>query len=701
MRAKLPHTEGFVDRDGVKIHYEVYGDGEHTILFIPAWALVHSRAYKAQVPWFSDRFRVITYDPRGNGKSDRPKDKEAYKLEHMVGDALAVMDAVGAERAILFGYSIGGLIGSIIAGHHPGRVEAFIGISARSPLAIGNTDRMIPSFEQKREAPEGWDKFSYDHWLNDYRDFCEFFVGQIYPEPHSTKQIQDSLEWASEGAGETLALTVTSRALGAGPYRIDEDMYRRIRCPVLLIHGADDSISPAITSEKIADLTGAELHIPPGVGHAAHARYPAWTNTVVRDFLARRLGTWKPERRTRAGRDKRALYLSSPIGMGHARRDLAIARELRKLHPGLKVDWLAQDPVTRLLTANGETIHGASKLLALETKHIEEEAGEHDLNCFEAIRNMDEILIRNFMVFQEAVESDEYDLVIADEAWEIDHYWHEHPELKKARMAWLTDFVGWVPMPGGGQREAMLTADYNAEMIGHVEGHPELRDRAIFVGNPHDVAPLGFGPDLPDMRDWIPKHFDFSGYVIGEHPSTFGARDELRQRLGYRADEVRCIVAVGGSGVGSSLIRRILAAHPIAKRRIPNLALTVVTGPRIDPASFGASPGVDMRAFVPDLDRHLAACDLALVQGGLSTTMELAAAGTPFLYFPLQNHFEQNIHVAHRLDCYGAGRRMDFASSDPDAIAAAMVAELSSLRRPKPVESDGAARAAAMLAELF
>ena len=81
-------------------------------------------------------------------------------------------------------------------------------------------------------------------------------------------------------------------------------------------------------------------------------------------------------------------------------------------------------------------------------KHIEEEAGEHDLNCFEAIRNMDEILIRNFMVFQEAVESDEYDLIIADEAWEIDHYWHEHPELKKAQMAWLTDFVGWVPDAG-------------------------------------------------------------------------------------------------------------------------------------------------------------------------------------------------------------------------------------------------------------
>ena len=101
--------------------------------------------------------------------------------------------------------------------------------------------------------------------------------------------------------------------------------------------------------------------------------------------------------------------------------------------------------------------------------------------------------------------------------------------------------------------------------------------------------------------------------------------------------------------------------------------MIVVAGPRIDPASLDAPAGVEVRAFVPNLDRHLAACDLALVQGGLTTCMELTAAGTPFLYFPLKNHFEQNFHVAHRLDRYGAGRRMEFATSTPDMIADAMV----------------------------
>jgi UDP:flavonoid glycosyltransferase YjiC (YdhE family) len=110
---------------------------------------------------------------------------------------------------------------------------------------------------------------------------------------------------------------------------------------------------------------------------------------------------------------------------------------------------------------------------------------------------------------------------------------------------------------------------------------------------------------------------------------------------------------------------------------------------------------VEARAFVPDLDRHLAACDLALVQGGLTTCMELAAAGTPFLYFPLRNHFEQNFHVAARLDRYNAGRRMTYADATPERIAEAMLEELRSPRVPHPVARDGAQRAAAMLAELL
>ena len=168
-------------------------------------------------------------------------------------------------------------------------------------------------------------------------------------------------------------------------------------------------------------------------------------------------------------RPRRALYISSPIGLGHAQRDVAIADALRALHPDLEIDWLAQHPVTAVLEEHGERVHPMSSELASESAHITAESSEHDLNAFQAIRRMDEILLSNFMVFHDTVEAGEYDVVIGDEAWDIDHYLHENPELKRTAFAWMTDFVGWLPMPAGGEREAYLTADYNAEMIEHVE----------------------------------------------------------------------------------------------------------------------------------------------------------------------------------------------------------------------------------------
>jgi predicted glycosyltransferase len=411
----------------------------------------------------------------------------------------------------------------------------------------------------------------------------------------------------------------------------------------------------------------------------------------------------EPRTYTRSlARRRRALYISSPIGLGHAQRDVSIADELRTLHPDLEIDWLAQHPVTAVLEERGERIHPLSEELASESTHIAAESFGHDLNAFQAIRRMDEILVNNFMVFQDAVEQGEYDLVVGDEAWDVDHYLHEHPELKRTAFAWMTDFVGWLPMPEGGDREAFLTADYNAEMIEHVERFPRIRDRAIFVGEPDDIVADDFGQGLPSIREWTERHYEFCGYVTGFDPTPLiEGRAELRRELGYGPDERVVIVTVGGSGVGESLLRRVIASFADAARRINGLRMIAVAGPRIDPSTLGAMDGVEVRAYVPELYKHLAACDLAVVQGGLTTTMELAAARRPFLYFPLRNHFEQNRHVRHRLERYGAGRYMDYDASPPEAIAIAIAEEIDRPVTYRPVESDGAARAAALIAPLI
>jgi len=283
----------------------------------------------------------------------------------------------------------------------------------------------------------------------------------------------------------------------------------------------------------------------------------------------------------------------------------------------------------------------------------------------------------------------------------VDYFLHENPELKRAPYAWLTDFVGWLPMPDGGDSEAALTADYNAEMIEQIGRFPRLRDRAVFVGNPGDVVPDSFGAGLPPIRDWVEQHYQFTGYISGYDPADVADRAAIRAELGYRPDEKVCLVTVGGSGVGADLLRRVVAAYPAAKRLVPGLRMIVVTGPRIDPAALPAQDGLELHGYVHDLYRQLAACDLAVVQGGLTTAMELTAARRPFIYVPLRHHFEQNFHVRHRLDRYRAGRCLEYTDTGPESLAQAMAAEIGRPVSYLPVETDGAARAAACLAELI
>jgi pimeloyl-ACP methyl ester carboxylesterase/predicted glycosyltransferase len=723
MRARYPDREGVAQRDGIKIHYDIYGDAPHTILLMPPWAINHSRTWKAQVPYLSRHFRVVTYDPPGNGKSDRPQDPDQYTDWKRVADAIAVLDVTGTERAIVVGICTEAWTATLLAGEHPQRVDGLVFFAPVSPYGDTMPARELTSFDDVLEHHEGWAKENRHYWLTNYRDFLEFFFAQALYEPHSSKQIEDTVGWALETDPKTLIATVDAPEYLA-TLRPDDpavaEIYRKIEAPVLVIHGECDQLVSPTRGAAVAKATSGDLVVFEGGGHALWARQPVKINVLLRDFAERTFAARRDS--TRAGMDNamtpstevkekrwptararrsRALYISSPIGLGHAQRDIAIARELRRLRPDLEIDWLAQDPVTRVLDAEGERIHPASRFLASESKHIESESAEHDLHAFQALRHMDEILVNNFMVFHDIVREEPYDLWIGDEAWELDYFLHENPEEKRAAYVWMTDFVGWVPMPDGGERERYLTSDYNAEMIEQIARYPRLRDRSIFVGNPEDIVPDTFGAELPRIRDWTQEHFDFAGYVTGFDPAAFADRAALRAELGYKSDETVCIVTVGGSGVGGYLLRRVIESFPAAKRLVPSLRMITVAGPRIDPASLPAAEGLEVRAYVHELYRHLAACDIAVVQGGLSTTMELAANRRPFLYFPLRHHFEQNFHVRHRLERYNAGRCMDYETATPDSIAAAIASELKRTIDYRAVETDGAARAAQRIAELL
>jgi pimeloyl-ACP methyl ester carboxylesterase/predicted glycosyltransferase len=693
-RARYPDAEGYLDRDGVSIWYEAYGSGEAAFLLLPTWEIVHSRSWKGQIPYLARHGRVVTFDRRGNGRSDRPASAAAYDRRQMVDDAVAVLDAVDARRVVVVSWCGAGEE-LVLAAEHASRVAGLIMIAPDLHLTKEPAESHgAYSFDDELATTAGWAKWNRHYWLRDWPGFLEFFFAQTFTEPHSTKQIEDAIGWGLETDPETIVAGIDAEWFNDAESALR--LCAQVSCPTLIIQGTNDAIvGPARGAAVARAIPHARLITLDGSGHAPHVRDPVRANLIIRDFAGppRRSRTWARGR----SRRRRALYISSPIGLGHAQRDVAIAAELRKLHPDLEIDWLAQHPVTAVLEASGERIHPASAELASESGHIESESAEHDLHCFEAWRRMDEILLANFMVFHDLADEERYDLWIGDEAWDLDYYLHENPELKTAAYAWLTDFVGWLPMPDGGEREAILTADYNAEMIEHIARFPRVRDRAIFVGEPADVVPHAFGSGLPLIRDWTERHYDFAGYVSGFDPAQLPDR----AALGYGHGEQVCIVTVGGSGVGGDLLRRVIAAFPEAKGLVPDLRMIVVAGPRIDLASLPAQDGLEVRPYVHQLYRHLAACDLAIVQGGLTTAMELTASRRPFLYFPLGHHFEQNFHVRHRLDRYGAGRCLDFATAQPHDIAAAIAAEIGRPVDYLPVATDGAARAARLIADLL
>jgi len=282
VRAVEPDESGFARG----IYWERFGDGEPTVLFVPAWAIVHSRAWKMQLAYFARHFRVAVFDPRGNGRSERPLDPAAYAETEYAADIAAVMDASGTERAVVVSLSMGAQRALLFADAHPERVLGMAFIAPSLPLVPGHSERAHyeKRFAEQLDTGDGWAKMNMHYWRRDYRGFIEYFFANVFTEPHSTKQIEDAVGWGLESDAETLIAT----ALGPG---LDEAATRAItdglRCPVLVIHGEDDRIRPVAAGEALAAATGGEFLRMPAVGHCPQARKPVAVNLALREFVER------------------------------------------------------------------------------------------------------------------------------------------------------------------------------------------------------------------------------------------------------------------------------------------------------------------------------------------------------------------------------------------------------------------------------
>jgi pimeloyl-ACP methyl ester carboxylesterase len=285
MRACQPCRDGYVERDGVKTHYEVFGDGEPTVLLLPTWSIIHSRHWKMQIPYLARHCRVITFDGRGNGRSDRPTEPEAYAEREFAADALAVMDATQTPRTIIVGFSMGAQRGLLLAANHPARVEAAVFIGPNYPGGGAPLpERTVYSWEEELDTNEGWAKHNHHYWLRDYQGYLEFFMSRMFTEPHSTKPIEDTVGWGLDTTAQTLALTYRAPFMEPDEAR---ELARRVRCPVLVIHGDQDALGSVTRGIALAEDTGGRLVLLEGSGHAPHVRDPVRVNLVLRDFIKR------------------------------------------------------------------------------------------------------------------------------------------------------------------------------------------------------------------------------------------------------------------------------------------------------------------------------------------------------------------------------------------------------------------------------
>jgi hypothetical protein len=387
----------------------------------------------------------------------------------------------------------------------------------------------------------------------------------------------------------------------------------------------------------------------------------------------------------------RLLYVSGSIGLGHVSKDLAIASELRRARPGIEIVWLAGHPASLILRDAGERVLPESRDWIGATAIAERCTRDGELNLVRYVYRSLPSWARNTRVFRHAVEAHGVDMAVGNEAWEVFIPLATRTLRLPVPFVMILDFVGVVPTTpslldrvGAWGLDALWALDRFT-----FDGDPHS---AMFIGELDDVPAGRLGWALPDRQRHARELYEFLGHVILFRPEEYADCDGWRRELGY-GEEPLVICSVGGTAIGRELLELCGKAYPRLRERLPDVRMVLVCGPRIPTESIRVPDGVDVRGHVPRLFEHLACCDVAVGQCGASSTTELSALKKPFIYFPVDGHYEQEL-VAARLARYGLGRRMSLKETTPDDLAVAIHEESQRVVADSGLPVDGAARAA-------
>lgn len=397
---------------------------------------------------------------------------------------------------------------------------------------------------------------------------------------------------------------------------------------------------------------------------------------------------------------RKVLYISGSLGLGHVVRDLAIANELRRQNPEVEISWLACHPASRFLTEAGEDLLPEASSYGNENAAAEKAAEKgYRLNILKYGFSARKECLRNIKAFRKAISRRRFDLVIADEAYEIAFAVGTRAVPMAASFMMIYDFFGMDSVTSN-PIERLVTYLCNVGLAQFRKLFSDKRHLALFVGEPEDIPDGRLGFLLPNRREYAKTNLKFVGYVFPFDPAEFTDRAKVRAQLGY-GEEPLVVCSIGGTAVGKELLELCGRASPIIRKTIPNLRMVLVCGPRLAPESLTVPKDIDVRGYVPALYEHLAASDLAIVQGGGTTTLELTALRRPFLYFPLGQHFEQQVHVAGRLARHRAGVRMSYSEATPAFLAEKAISNIGRTVSYPPIPTEGAQKAAQLIGQLL
>lgn len=257
------------------------------MLFLQADPIVDATVWKAQLPWFARRHRVVTFDPRGNGRSDRPAESAAYLDAEYAADAMAVLDASETRAVVVIALCQSVAVALLLAAEHPDRILGIVAINPGLALTPPHPHRGLGGFDAPLDRDDGWFKENRHFWRRDWTAYTEFFFDELLPEAHSTKQHEDCVAWAAE-AGADVMLAYRDQASGVRHEQAAaEALCARVRCPVRVLVGSDDRCQPPARSSRLVDLTGGELVVFDGAGHLLPARDPVRVNLEIAAFVSR------------------------------------------------------------------------------------------------------------------------------------------------------------------------------------------------------------------------------------------------------------------------------------------------------------------------------------------------------------------------------------------------------------------------------